>query len=250
MSTTPTVRESGTRSIVKAVSWRVLGTVATSTIVFVVTHRWQLSLFVGAMEFVSKVALFWMHERIWDRVHFGRVESRPSVVWFTGLSGSGKSTISEAVVALLRAEGLRVEHLDGDAVRTIFPNTGFTRAERDAHIRRVGFLAARLEWHGVFVIASLVSPYQESRDAVRAMCRSFVEVHVDTPLAVCEARDVKGLYAKARRGELVNFTGVSDPYEAPSRPELVIDTTRTPADKAAEQVLRLVRARMAAGQVA
>ena len=247
MRTRRTVRESSTRSIVKAVSWRVLGTVATSAIVFALTHRWELSLFVGAVEFVSKIALFWMHERVWERVRFGRVESRPSVVWFTGLSGSGKSTISEAVVATLRDEGLRVEHLDGDAVRAIFPGTGFTRPERDAHVRRVGFLAGRLESHGVIVVASLVSPYQESRDAVRAMCRSFVEVHVDTPLAVCEARDVKGLYAKARRGEIAHFTGISDQYEAPTRPELVIDTTRTPVEEGAEQVLRLVRSRMSAG---
>ena len=97
---------------------------------------------------------------------------------------------------------------------TVFPTTG-SRAERDAHVRRVGFLASRLEHHGVYVVASLVSPYRESRDFVRRLCRNFIEVHVATPLEECERRDVKGLYAKARRGEIANFTGIDDPYEPP-----------------------------------
>src|SRR5207237_9869029 len=181
---------------------RVLGTLATSAIVFVFTRRWALSLFVGALEFVAKIGLFWVHERVWDRLKYGRKQADPSVVWFTGLSGSGKSTISQRVADTLRAEGYNVEYLDGDAVRAIFPNTGFTRPERDAHIRRVGFLASKLEEHGVIVIASFVSPYRESRDFVRSQCRSFVEVWVNTPIEVCEQRDVKGLYAKARRGEI------------------------------------------------
>ncbi len=238
-----TVRDTHTRSMVKAVSWRVLGTIATSVIVFIFTRRWGLSLFVGAMEFVSKIGLFWLHERIWDRVRFGRAERQPSVVWFTGLSGSGKSTITHEVVKQLQALGHKVEHLDGDSVRAIFPTTGFTRADRDAHVRRVGFLASRLEQHGVIVVASFVSPYVDARDAVRAMCRSFIEVYVNTPLEVCEARDVKGLYAKARRGEIANFTGISDPYEAPTQAELVVDTSKTSVDEATKQVLALIEAR-------
>ena len=238
------IRETHARSVGKAVSWRMLGTLATSVIVFIFTHRWGLSLFVGAMEFISKIGLFWLHERAWDRLAYGRVETTPSVIWFTGLSGAGKSTISDAVTIALRGQGLKVEHLDGDSVRAIFPNTGFTRPERDAHIRRVGFLASRLESHGVFVVASLVSPYRESRDAVRAMCASFIEVHIATPLAECEARDVKGLYARARRGELANFTGISDPYEAPERAELVINTATTPVDSAVRLVMAAVQRRM------
>jgi adenylylsulfate kinase len=244
------VRDTHARSVGKAVSWRLLGTFATSVIVFIFTKQWGLSLFVGAMEFVSKIGLFWVHERLWDRLSYGRVETKPSVIWFTGLSGSGKSTISEQVTAELRKKALKVEHLDGDSVRAIFPNTGFTRPERDAHIKRVGFLASRLESHGIFVVASLVSPYRESRDAVRAMSESFVEVYVDTPLEVCEQRDVKGLYAKARRGELANFTGISDPYEPPEHAELAIDTTKTSVDEAVRQVVALVQARMTATLIA
>lgn len=159
------------------------------------------------------------------------------VIWFTGLSGSGKSTIARRVVEALEAEGRRVEYLDGDAIREVFPGTGFSREERDAHIRRVGFLASRLERHGVTVVASLVSPYRASRDFVRGICRRFVEVYVATPLAECERRDVKGLYARARRGEIRQFTGLDDPYEPPESAELVIDTTGTTVDAAVARVL-------------
>ncbi len=238
-----TTRESHSRSVIKAVSWRVLGTIATSIIVFAFTRRWAVSLFVGAMEFVSKIGLFWLHERIWDRVSFGRTPPTGAVLWFTGLSGSGKSTIAQEVVQALRASGQKIEHLDGDAVRSVFPATGFTRPDRDAHVRRMGFMASRLEAHGVLVIASFVSPYRESRKAVRAMCTDFIEIFVDTPLAVCEERDVKGLYARARRGEIPNFTGIDDPYEPPMKAELVIDTTNTPVQAATQQVLALLQTR-------
>ena len=161
------------------------------------------------------------------------------MIWFTGLSGSGKSAIAERVYQSLRRRRVRVERLDGDTVRDIFP-TGFTRPERDAHIRRVGFLASRLEAHGVFVVASFVSPYAESRDFVRKLCRNFIEVYVSTPLAVCERRDAKGLYGRARRGEIRNFTGIDDPYDPPERPELTIDTTLVPADEAAMRVIGML----------
>ena len=236
--------ETHTRSVAKAVSWRILGTLATSAIVFAFTRRWALSLFVGGLEFVLKIGLFWLHERAWDRLSYGRREARPSVVWLTGLSGSGKSTISQQVTESLRAKGLKVEHLDGDNVRSLFPNTGFSRPERDSHVRRIGFLASKLEKHGVFVVASFVSPYRESRDFVRNMCRNFVEVYVSTPLEECERRDVKGLYAKARRGEISSFTGISDPYEPPVGAELVIDTTLVSMEAAVAEVLSEVQRRM------
>jgi len=159
------------------------------------------------------------------------------VLWFTGLSGSGKSTIARRVVESLEGRGLPVEYLDGDTIRDIFPGTGFSREERDAHIRRVGYLASRLERHGITVVASLVSPYRGSRDFVRGLCRRFTEVWVATPLEECERRDVKGLYARARRGEIRQFTGIDDPYEAPLDPELVLDTTSLTVDAAAATVL-------------
>ncbi|WP_445665893.1 adenylyl-sulfate kinase [Fodinibius sp. AD559] len=161
---------------------------------------------------------------------------KPTVLWFTGLSGSGKSTISEKVYAKLKEQGYEVEHLDGDAVREVFPTTGFSKKERDDHVKRVGFIASLLQKHGVFVVASFISPYQDARDFVRNMCQDFTEIHISTPLEVCEDRDVKGLYAKARKGEVDNFTGISDPYEEPEDPELRIDTTDITPEEGVQRV--------------
>lgn len=226
------------RSALEAVSWRVLGTVTTAGLVFIFTRKLVLSLSVGALEFVSKIGLFWMHERIWERIRLGKRASKPSVVWFTGLSGSGKSTIAEWVTAEMRRRGLPVEHLDGDTIRDMFPQTGFSREERNAHVRRVGYMASRLEANGVFVVTSLISPYEESRAFVRGLCRNFVEVYVATPIEECERRDVKGLYAKARSGEIGNFTGIDDPYEIPANPEVLIDTRNMTVEEAGDIVLQ------------
>ena len=233
-------RESHSRSVLKAVSWRVMGTVATTGLVFIFTRRLVLSLAVGAVEFVSKIGLFWFHERLWDRFSWGKKRVEPAVIWFTGLPGSGKSTVADWVAERLRGRGWPVERLDGDAVRRIFPETGYTREDRDAHLRRIGFLASKLEAHGVFVVASFVSPYTASREFIRGVCGAFVEVYVSTPLEVCERRDPKGLYARARRGEISNFTGVSDPYEPPTAPEVYNDTSRRSREAAGAAVLRVV----------
>lgn len=142
------------------------------------------------------------------------------MVWLTGLPASGNSTIAERVASALVARGVRVERLDGDA-----------------HIQRVGYLASRLEANDVFVVASFVSPYTEARGQARRLCRRFIEVHVSTPLVVCEARDPKGLYAKAHRAEVRNFTGVDDPYEAPEAPELRLHTSAVELDRCATEIL-------------
>jgi adenylylsulfate kinase len=130
-----------------------------------------------------------------------------------------------------------VEYIDGDALREVFPNTGFTRAEREEHLRRTGYMASRLAAHGVTVVASFVSPYRESRDFIRRHCRKFVEIYVATPLDECERRDVKGLYARARRGEIKNFTGIDDPYETPENPELTLDTRALSVEECVARVL-------------
>ena len=236
-------RESHSRSVAKAISWRILGTLVTTALVFVFTRRLVLSLAVGAAEFLAKIGLFWLHERLWDRVAWGRERVAPAVIWFTGLPASGKSTVADWVADRLTSRGLPVERLDGDAVRRIFPETGYTREERDAHLRRIGYLAGKLEAHGVFVVASFVSPYVDSRRFIREVCSSFLEVHVSTPLAECERRDPKGLYAKARRGELDHFTGISDPYEAPVAPEVTIDTSALSVAESGARVLRALERR-------
>jgi adenylylsulfate kinase len=230
-------RESRTRAILKTVSWRILATFTTGLLVWLFTHEVGLAAAVGGLEAVSKLVLYYGHERAWDHVQLGRREASPAVLWFTGLSGSGKSTIAEEVFAQLKQRGLKTERLDGDTIRGIFPQTGFTRDARDAHIRRVGYLASKLEENGVFVVASFVSPYQDSRDFVRGLCKNFVEVYVSTPLDECERRDVKGLYARARRGEIQNFTGIDDPYEPPTNADVTVDTTTVSVDAAAAKIL-------------
>jgi adenylylsulfate kinase len=168
-----------------------------------------------------------------------RTAEKPAaaVLWFTGLSGSGKSTIAERVHAELERRGTDVEYIDGDALRSVFPNTGFTREQREEHLRRTGYMASRLEAHGIMVVASFVSPYRQSRDFIRKLCRNFVEIYVSTPLDECERRDVKGLYARARRGEIRNFTGIDDPYETPEHPELTLDTRSLSVDQSVAKVL-------------
>lgn len=161
------------------------------------------------------------------------------VLWFTGLSGSGKSTIAVRVHQELVRRGIEVEYIDGDALREVFPNTGFTRAERDEHLRRTGYMASRLAAHGVTVVASFVSPYRESREFIRRICPTFAEIYVATPLEECERRDVKGLYARARRGEIRNFTGIDDPYEPPDRAELTLDTRALSVEQSVTKVLEL-----------
>ena len=168
---------------------------------------------------------------------------KPTVLWFTGLSGSGKSTISERVFEILDQLNYEVEHLDGDVIRDIFPKTGFSRKDRNEHIKRVGSLASRLQTHGIFVIGSFISPYREGRDFVRNLCDDFTEVYISTPLEECERRDVKGLYAKARKGEITQFTGIDDPYEVPEDPELTIDTTDKTVEEAVQEVLDFLSSR-------
>jgi sulfate adenylyltransferase len=167
-------------------------------------------------------------------------------IWFTGLSGSGKTTTADALVALLEARGRVVTLLDGDVVRThLSKGLGFSREDRDTNVRRIGYVAGEVVRHGGIAVAAVVSPYRATRDEVRTMLPpgTFVEVFVDTPLDVVEARDVKGWYAKARAGEVTGFTGVDDPYEAPLAPELRLETVDSTPGTNAQRVLELLEAR-------
>jgi adenylyl-sulfate kinase len=160
------------------------------------------------------------------------------VLWLTGLSGAGKSTVAAKLGPVLAERGHRVELLDGDEVRTsLCQGLGFSRADRDTNIARIGYVAGKLAKHGVAVLVAAISPYRQARDQVRASVDRFVEVHVAAPLPTCAERDPKGLYAKALAGEIKNFTGVSDPYEPPLRPEIVLHTEAESVDESVHQVL-------------
>lgn len=160
--------------------------------------------------------------------------------WFTGLSGAGKTTTAEALQVRLEEEGRRVTLLDGDIVREhLSKGLGFSRADRDTNVLRVGFVASEIAYHGGIALCSLVSPYRETRAKVRDLFTegNFLEVHVATPLEVCEGRDTKGLYQKARAGELREFTGISDPYEPPLKPEITLATTELTVERNVETIM-------------
>ena len=148
-------------------------------------------------------------------------------VWLTGLSGAGKSTIAERLLTRLQSLGAKVELLDGDIVRTnLSQGLGFSREDRDTNIRRIGFVAELLARNGVIVIVAAISPYRAAREDVKERIGNFVEVHVDCPIEVLTARDTKGLYRRALAGEIGNFTGISDPYEPPEKPSVVVHSDR------------------------
>jgi adenylylsulfate kinase len=163
---------------------------------------------------------------------------RGVVIWFTGLSGSGKTTIAHQVEETLLESGVPVEILDGDVVReNLSKGLGFSKEDRDINIRRIAFVAHLLQRNGVFVITAAISPYRAIREEARAMIKDFVEVYAEAPLEVCEQRDVKGLYAKARAGEIKGFTGVDDPYEPPPRPEVTCRTDQETVEESAQKVI-------------
>ena len=184
----------------------------------------------------------------WHEGHVNRPErerllkQRGATIWFTGLSGSGKSTLAFTLEHELVREGRMAYVLDGDNIRHgLNKNLGFSAADREENIRRIGEVAKLFADAGLIVMTAFISPYRKDRDMVRALHEAanipFIEVHIATPIEVCETRDPKGLYKKARAGELKNFTGIDDPYEAPAKPELVIDATSTTPQEAALQLI-------------
>jgi adenylyl-sulfate kinase len=169
------------------------------------------------------------------------MERQGFTVWFTGLSGSGKTTLARALEAELRQRGLKVEVLDGDVVRTnLSRGLGFSKEDRDTNIKRIGFVCKLLTRNGVVAIGSAISPYRAVRDSIRGDIGRFVEVYCQCPLEVLVDRDVKGLYRKALAGEIANFTGVSDPYEEPLHPEVVVNSgTESPEQSLAKILAKL-----------
>ena len=171
-------------------------------------------------------------------------EPKGVTIWLTGLPCSGKSTIAERLRLLVATRGRRVEVLDGDVIRAeLSPELGFARADRDTNVHRIAFLAQLLTKNGVITIVAAVSPHARAREQARERINDFIEVYVDCPLAECERRDVKGLYARARAGQLEAMTGVDDPYEVPEAPELTLRTLELSAEACARKVLELLKER-------
>ncbi len=172
------------------------------------------------------------------------LQSRPSLnrgvtLWFTGLPSSGKSTVARTLERALRKWQVPVELLDGDVVRThLSKGLGFSREDRDTNVKRIGFVCQLLTRHGIVAIASAVSPYRETRDSNRRLIGQYIEIYVKASVAACEKRDVKGLYQLAKQGKIGNFTGVSDPYEEPLKPDVVCETEKESVEESAEKVIQ------------
>ncbi|MEW5833246.1 MAG: adenylyl-sulfate kinase [Campylobacterota bacterium] len=236
-------RETNTRSITKGLSWRFFATGTTVIIVYIFFKRLDLAIAAGIVETASKVFLFYLHEKIWQRIRWGKKKIEPFNLWFTGLPLSGKTTIADLVYEKLKKYQIPLERIDSKDIRELIPDIGYSREERNRHMRRIGHLIKTLQNNSISTVASFVSPYRESRKAIREMVQNNVVVYVKADIDTCIARDYKGVYAKALNGELHNFSGVNDVYEEPQHAEIVIDTTTTDPEMAAEEIVNYLRKR-------
>ena len=236
-------REKNIRSIAKGVSWRFIATGTTVVIVYVFFGRLDLAIVAGIIESVLKIALYWVHERIWQRVKWGKEKIEPFNIWFTGLPLSGKTTIADGVYKELEKLSIPIERLDSSEIRKVIPNIGFSREERNRHMHRVGHLIKTLQHNSISTVASFVSPYRESRKIIREMVKNNIVVYLKADIESCKKRDYKGLYKRAMSGELQNFSGINDIYEEPQHAEIVIDTDKVSVDEAVKIVVEFIKKR-------
>ena len=234
-------RETNKRSIVKGISWRVVATTTTVIIVYIFFGRLDLAIAAGMIETVLKVGLYWAHERAWFKVSWGRKKIEPFNLWFTGISLSGKTTIGDLVYKELEKEDIPLERIDAKDLRDLIPNIGFTREDRNRHMNRVGHLIKTLQKNSISTVASFISPYRESRKAIRNMVKNNIVVYLKSDVETCQKRDYKGVYEKALSGELQNFSGVNDVYEEPQHAEVIIDTDKLSVDEAVQIIVKHVK---------
>lgn len=213
-------KHSGTL-LLKSIIYRPYSELITFFIAWTITGEIELSIAIGIADLIIKIFTYFFFDLFWEK--FIKVNYSPCVIWLTGLSGAGKTTIANSLLNNLQSNDTKCIILDGDDIRAVFP-TGFDKVSRIKHNISVGEMATLLERQRYVVIVSLVSPFLEARDKCREIANNFIEVHISTSLMVCEKRDVKGLYSKARKGEIKEFTGIDSPYEPPIHPEVILDT--------------------------
>jgi len=234
-------KETNKRSITKGISWRVIATGTTIVIVYLFFGRLDLAIATGMIETVLKVALYWAHERAWFKIRWGKKRIEPFNIWFTGMPLSGKTTIANSLYRELEKLDIPLERLDSKDIRELIPNIGFTREDRNKHMKRVGHLIKTLQNNSISTVASFVSPYRESRKAIREMVKNNIVVYVKADIESCKSRDYKGVYKKALNGELQNFTGISDVYEEPQHAEIVIDTDKISVEEATKIIVKYIK---------
>ena len=230
--------ETKIRSFVKTLSWRVTATITTIIVALAITKRIDIAIQIGLVEAILKMLVYFIHERSWAKVKFGIHEKKPLVLWFTGLSGCGKSQISQAVFEKFQQRRIRVEYFNGRKIREIFPEIGYSPENRKEHIRKIGLLIGILENNNTSVIGSFESPFEETRNYLRRNLINYVEIYVHASRDYCISRDSRGLYRKAMNGELDDFVGVSIEYEEPKDPEITIEAESQSVSASAKQILK------------
>ena len=234
-------KETNTRSIVKGITWRGVATGTTMGIVYFFFGNLELAVATGLLETVAKVGLYWGHEKIWQRVRWGRKRIEPFNLWFTGLPLSGKTTIADLTYEKLQKLDIPLERIDSRDIRELIPDIGFSREERNRHMKRIGHLIQTLQKNSVSTVCSFVSPYRESRKMIRTMVKNNIVVYVKADIETCKKRDYKGVYEKALKGELKNFSGINDVYDEPQHAEIVIDTQKMAPEEAADKIVKYVK---------
>jgi adenylylsulfate kinase len=234
-------KETNKRSIVKGISWRAIATTTTIIIVYFFFGRLDLAIAAGMIETVLKIGLFWGHERIWHKVRWGQKKIDPFSLWFTGLPLSGKTTIADKVYEELEKLHMPIERIDSKDIRELIPDIGFSREDRNRHLKRIGHLIKTLQNNSISTVASFVSPYQESREGISKMVENNIIIYIKTDVETCKTRDVDGKYEKAIKGEYKNFTGVNDIYEEPKNADIVVETAITGVEEAADLIVKFVK---------
>lgn len=231
------VKDSKLRTFLKSVTWRITATTTTMIVVFIFTGQIQTALQVGALEMLAKMLIYYLHERGWEKIQYGKVEIEPFVLWISGIPISGKTTLGNMIYDELKKNKLKIQRLDSHDVRPLFPETGFTKEEVDNHIRRVGHLASMLESNGVITVASFVSPYLESKKFVRDLCQNFIEVYLDTDVQSVKKFDKNQFYQKAESGKYKNVPGVDVEFEKCTETELHIDIRNKSLEEARDEIM-------------
>jgi len=236
-------KDTNLRTILKTISWRITATSTTVIIVYIFTGQIDTAIEVGLMEMAAKMLIYYLHERGWDKLKFGKKEIPSFVVWITGIPVSGKTTLGDMIADDLDKTNRRHQRLDSHTIRALFPETGFEEKDVNRHIKRVGHLSSILEKNGIIAIASFVSPYKESREFVRKICSNFIEVHLQTTPEFAEKFDKNGFYVKAKKGEFKNVPGISTKFEMSENAELTFDMQKHSLEDVKNKVLKYIHSK-------